>query len=89
MQNVDYAKSHRSVFEKNCHVPASSASGYYIISIRFKSAKKLHKIRGYVTQYNRIEKDVRKLRNLVKKLPRNPTPEEIHRLRTRVRRFEV
>jgi CHAD domain-containing protein len=38
---------------------------------------------------NRIEKDVRKLRNLVKKLPRNPTPEEIHRLRTRVRRFEV
>ena len=38
---------------------------------------------------DRIEKDVRKLRNLVKKLPRNPTPEEIHRLRTRVRRFEV
>jgi CHAD domain-containing protein len=38
---------------------------------------------------DRIEKDVRKLRNLVKKVPRNPTPEEIHRLRTRVRRFEV
>ncbi len=38
---------------------------------------------------NRIGKDVRKLGNLVKKLPRNPTPEEIHRLRTRVRRFEV
>lgn len=38
---------------------------------------------------DRIEKDVRKLRNLVTKLPRNPTPEEIHRLRTRVRRFEV
>src|SRR5204863_8259295 len=38
---------------------------------------------------NRIEKDVRKLRNLVKKLPRNPTPAEIHRLRTRVRRFEI
>src|SRR5437667_11334881 len=38
---------------------------------------------------DRIEKDVRKLRNLVKKVPRNPIPEEIHRLRTRVRRFEV
>jgi len=38
---------------------------------------------------DRIEKDLRKLRNLVKKVPRNPTPEEIHRLRTRVRRFEV
>src|SRR5438445_2447290 len=38
---------------------------------------------------DRIEKDVRKLRNLVKKLPRNPTPEEIHRLRTRVRRLKV
>jgi len=38
---------------------------------------------------DRIEKDVRTLRNLVKKVPRNPTPEEIHRLRTRVRRFEV
>ena len=38
---------------------------------------------------DRIEKDVRKLRNLVKKLPRNPTPEEIHLLRTRVRRLEV
>jgi len=38
---------------------------------------------------DRIEKDVRKLRNLVKKLPRNPTPEEIHLLRTRLRRLEV
>jgi len=38
---------------------------------------------------DRIEKDLRKLRNLVKKVSRNPTPEEIHRLRTRVRRFEV
>jgi len=38
---------------------------------------------------DRIEKDVRKLGNLVKKLPRNPTPEEVHGLRTRVRRFEV
>src|SRR6266481_9831440 len=26
MQNVDYAKSHRSMFEKNCYLPARSAS---------------------------------------------------------------
>jgi CHAD domain-containing protein len=37
----------------------------------------------------RIEKDLRKLRKIIKKIPRKPTPAEIHHLRTRVRRFEV
>src|ERR1700704_1115899 len=36
-----------------------------------------------------IKKNVRKLRKLLKKAPRRPNPEEIHDLRTRIRRFEA
>jgi CHAD domain-containing protein len=38
---------------------------------------------------SRIEDDLRKLRKTIKKMPRRPTPAEIHRLRTRIRRFEI
>ena len=38
---------------------------------------------------SRIEGDLRKLRKTIKKMPRRPTPGEIHRLRTRARRLEV
>jgi CHAD domain-containing protein len=38
---------------------------------------------------DRIEDDLRKLRKTIKKIPRRPTPGEIHRLRTRARRLEV
>src|SRR5438445_11851738 len=38
---------------------------------------------------SRIEDDLRKLRKTIKKMPRRPTPGEIHRLRTRARRIEV
>src|SRR5712691_4917789 len=34
------------------------------------------------------QKSVRQLRKLLKNLPRQPTPDEIHTLRTRTRRFE-
>jgi len=37
----------------------------------------------------RIEKDVQKLRKLFKKFPKNPTPEEVHDFRTRVRRVKT
>jgi CHAD domain-containing protein len=36
-----------------------------------------------------IKKNVRKLRKLLKKAPRRPNPDEIHDLRTRIRRFEA
>jgi CHAD domain-containing protein len=36
-----------------------------------------------------IEKNIRKLRKLLKKSPRRPTPDEIHDLRTQIRRFEA
>jgi CHAD domain-containing protein len=38
---------------------------------------------------NRIKDHLRKLRKIINKIPRKPTPAEIHRLRTRVRRFEI
>jgi CHAD domain-containing protein len=38
---------------------------------------------------DRIEKTVRKLRKLVKKAPKRPTPDNIHDLRTYTRRFEA
>jgi len=37
----------------------------------------------------RIQKQARKLRKLLKKMPRVPAPEEIHRFRTNARRFET
>lgn len=36
-----------------------------------------------------VQKDLRKLRKFLKKTPKHPTPEQIHRLRTRTRRFEA
>src|SRR5437879_3214065 len=38
---------------------------------------------------NRIQKTVRKLRKLVKKSPKRPTPDQVHDLRTHARRFEA
>jgi CHAD domain-containing protein len=38
---------------------------------------------------NRIEESLRRVRKTIKKLPAHPTPSEIHRLRTRVRRCEA
>ena len=37
----------------------------------------------------RIKKNIRKLRKLLKKAPRRPNPDEIHDLRTQIRRFEA
>ena len=37
----------------------------------------------------RIQKNVQKLRKILKKAPKRPTPGEIHELRTRIRRFET
>src|SRR5258708_27353969 len=36
-----------------------------------------------------IKKNIRKLRKLLKKAPRRPNPDEIHDLRTQIRRFEA
>src|SRR5260370_17176367 len=36
-----------------------------------------------------IQKPVRKLRKLVKKAPKRPTPDQVHDLRTHTRRFEA
>jgi CHAD domain-containing protein len=38
---------------------------------------------------DRIQKSVRKLRKLVKKAPKRPTPDQVHDLRTHARRFEA
>jgi CHAD domain-containing protein len=38
---------------------------------------------------DRIQKTVRKLRKLVKKAPKRPTPDQVHDLRTHTRRFEA
>jgi CHAD domain-containing protein len=38
---------------------------------------------------DRIQKSVSKLRKLVKKAPKRPTPDEVHDLRTHTRRFEA
>ena len=37
----------------------------------------------------RIEKSIRKLRKIMKKQPRRPTPEQVHDIRTHSRRFEA
>jgi CHAD domain-containing protein len=37
----------------------------------------------------RIKKNLRKLRKLLKKAPKRPSPDEIHDLRTQIRRFEA
>ncbi len=37
----------------------------------------------------RIQKTVRKLRKLLKTVPRRPSPDEIHDLRTHIRRLEA
>src|SRR3979490_1436653 len=36
-----------------------------------------------------IKKNIRKLRKFLKKAPRRPSPDEIHDLRTQIRRFEA
>jgi CHAD domain-containing protein len=38
---------------------------------------------------DRIQKSVRKLRKLIKKAPKRPTPDQVHDLRTHTRRFEA
>lgn len=38
---------------------------------------------------DRVEKPLRKLRKLLKELPQNPAPEDVHKLRTRARRIEA
>jgi CHAD domain-containing protein len=38
---------------------------------------------------DRIQKSVRKLRKLIKKAPKRPTPDQVHALRTHARRFEA
>jgi CHAD domain-containing protein len=38
---------------------------------------------------NRIQKPFRKLRKLLKKNPKRPTPDQIHDLRTNARRLET
>lgn len=40
-------------------------------------------------ELSRIEKPVRELRKLLKNLPENPPPEDVHKLRTRTRRIEA
>lgn len=40
-------------------------------------------------EYDRIEKPLLQLRKSLKKLPKNPPPEEVHKLRTRARRIEA
>ena len=39
--------------------------------------------------FNQVEKPLRKLRKLLKSLPENPAPEDVHKLRTRARRIEA
>src|SRR5882762_5702393 len=38
---------------------------------------------------NRIQKSIRKLRKLVKRSPKRPTPDQVHDFRTHARRFEA
>jgi CHAD domain-containing protein len=40
-------------------------------------------------ELDRVEKPVRKLRKLLKSLPQNPPPEQVHKLRTSTRRLEA
>lgn len=40
-------------------------------------------------ELERVEKPLRQMRKLLKKLPENPLPEEVHRLRTRARKIEA
>ena len=40
-------------------------------------------------ELDRVEKPLRKLRKLLKDLPQNPPPEEVHQLRTHTRRIEA
>ena len=40
-------------------------------------------------EFDRVEKPVRELRKMLKDLPQNPAPDEVHKLRTRTRRVEA
>src|SRR5260370_33959670 len=39
--------------------------------------------------FERTSKPVRRLRKLLKRLPQNPSPEEVHELRTQTRKLEA